>query len=156
EEIIYYDVAYDSINGGIKETFNCPTTGAELKKSDCEKAYFTRFDKVIGQEVRQQKLVPVLINYTFKKKSYSKKPDSNDLGKISNIENQDIPFWFPSYPIPKGEKTGEPIRAGFTHIHHLYFQRTLWSLSAILSKIDIKSTNDIHKLVLLTSSVNRN
>ncbi len=83
---------------------------ANLKKKDCERAKFTFFDKAIGQKVTQAKQVPILIRYTLGKKKFEKKPDKEDLHLIKMINESDVPYWFPTNEIIKGEKTNELIR----------------------------------------------
>src|SRR5690606_21287700 len=50
------------------------------------------------------------------------------------IQKQTVPYWFPSTPLPAGEKTGEPIRLGLTHVHHFYTKRNLYVFAAFLDK----------------------
>jgi len=107
-----------------------------LTKRKMDRAWVTKFDKVINQTIRQAKQVPVLINYTVNGKRAEKTPDQGDLALIAKTENRDVPYWFPTTAIPKGDKTGEPLRIGITHVHHFYTKRNLWILATLLSKCD--------------------
>jgi len=133
-EIVFWDAAVDKENGSVKKEFNCPSCNASMKKTDCERATVTFFDKAIGENVTQAKQVPVLINYTYDGKRYEKTPDNNDFKLIEKIENMDIPYWYPTYKMMGvGTKWGDTWRKGvhfgITHVHHFYTKRNLWMLA---------------------------
>ncbi|HOE33315.1 MAG TPA: DNA methyltransferase [Smithella sp.] len=130
-EVIFWEAAVDKKAGAVKDEFSCPHCKANLTKRKMDRAWGTQFDKVINQTIRQAKQVPVLINYTVGGKRAEKTPDKSDLALIAKIENSDIPYWFPTTTIPKGDKTGEPLRIGITHVHHFYTKRNLWVLAAL-------------------------
>lgn len=155
EEFIYYNIAYDRNNGELLDVFKCPFTDGEIIKKECPKAYIEVFDDVLKRKVKQVKLVPVLINYTANGKTFDKEPDGEDLEVLEDVQQSKIPYWFPTDEIPKGEKTGEPIRAGFTHIHHLYFKRVIWVLSKIHNELQ-QDEYAPYLLTILTSAINRN
>ncbi|RLA93575.1 MAG: DNA methylase, partial [Deltaproteobacteria bacterium] len=153
-EVVFWDAAVDKEKGKVLKDFPCPHCGQWLSKtpanpkreakkplsqrrpvaSKLERAWVTKFDRAIGQTIRQAKQVPVLINYSVGRKRYEKTPDAFDLALIEKIEQLDIPYWFPTDPIPEGDKTGEPLRIGITHVHHFYTKRNLWVLGAALSR----------------------
>ena len=132
-EIIFWEVAVDKEEGKVNSDFPCPHCGAALTKKRMERVIETKFDSAIGETVKQAKQVPVLINYSKGKKRYEKKPDDFDLALIEYIEKSEIPYWYPTHKIPKGDKTGDPFSVGITHVHHFYTKRNLWVL-ATLSK----------------------
>ncbi len=146
-EIVFWDAAVDKEEGKVKKEFECPSCGATMKKTECERAAVTFFDKAIGEEVTQANQVPVLINYTFGKKRYEKTPDKDDLELIKKIESMDIPYWFPTNRMPEGDEARRNDRLGITHVHHFYTKRNLWVLSCILNKMKNK------ELIFLFSSV---
>ena len=133
---VFWDAAVDKEQGKVRSEFECPHCGAEITKRDCERAQVTFFDSAIGKDVTQTKQVPVLINYSIGKKRYEKEPDEDDLALIRKIDETEIPYWFPTTPIPKGDKTGEPLRLGITHVHHFYTKRNLWVMSRLHSKVE--------------------
>lgn len=135
QEVVFWEAAVDQEAGKVRDEFPCPHCGASLAKRHMNHAWVTRFDGAINQTVCQAKQVPVLINYSVDKKRYEKTPDAFDLTLIEKIERLDIPYWFPTDPIPKGDKTGEPLRIGITHMHHFYTKRNLWVLGAIGARI---------------------
>ena len=150
-EVIFWNAAVDKKAGKVHDEFPCPNCGSELTKRRMDRAWVTKYDKAINQTIRQAKQVPVLINYSVGKKRYEKEPDANDLQLIEKIEQMDIPYWFPTNEIPKGDKTGEPIRIGITHVHHFYTKKTLSILAFQLFQLPNRS---LYKpLAFLTGSM---
>jgi len=152
KEVVFWEAAVDKEAGKVHDEFSCPHCSARLTKRHMDRAWVTRFDKAINQTVRQAKQVPVLINYSVGKKRYEKTPDAFDLALIEKIEQLDIPYWFPTNPIPKGDKTGEPLRIGITHVHHFYTKRNLWVLGAYFAQLSTHGLNN-HLLPILTGGL---
>lgn len=135
-EVIFWEAAVDKEKGQVHDEFPCPHCGAALTKRRMERAWVTKFDKAIGQTIRQAKQVPVLINYSIGKKRYEKKPDAFDLALIEKIEECDIPYWFPTDRMPEGYNTEQPkVSHGITHVHHFYTKRNLWSAIAYSTRV---------------------
>lgn len=134
QEVIFWDAAVDKEISKVHKEFPCPYCGASLSKRTMDRAWVTKYDKALGQMIRQVKQVPVLINYTLGRKRYEKTPDIVDITLIEKTEELEIPYWFPTDAIPEGDKTGEPLRIGITHVHHFYTKRNLWVLAAVHSK----------------------
>ncbi|MEA5598985.1 DNA methyltransferase [Rivularia sp. UHCC 0363] len=130
-EVVYWENAVDKEAGKVRDNFPCPHCNAELNKRKMERAWITRFDTAINETIKQAKQVPVLINYSFGKKRFEKKPDIFDLTLIEYIENSNIPYWFPTDRMPEGEESRRNDDAGITHVHHFYTRRNLLSLSKI-------------------------
>jgi len=126
QEVIFWDAAVDKEAGVVKDEFPCPNCGARLNKRRMQRAWVSKYDSAIKETVRQAKQLPVLINYTVGTTRAEKKPDDFDLALIEKIEESEIPYWFPTSPIPKGDKTGEPLRIGITHVHHFYTKRNFF------------------------------
>ncbi len=150
-EVVFWEVALDKDAGKVKDEFPCPHCSASLTKRNMERAWVTRYDPAINETLRQARQVPVLINYTVGKKRYEKAPDTFDLELIEKIDRSEIPYWFPTNSILKGDKTGEPLRIGITHTNHFYTTRNLINLSAFRCKA--KASNKT--LFLCNSIVNR-
>ncbi len=139
-EVIFWNVAVDKEAGKVREEFSCPHCNAILNKRNMERAWITRFNKAINQAIRQVKQVPVLLNYSIAKKRFEKIPNAFDMALIEKIENSDIPYWFPNYPMMfKGSEWGDTwragVHAGITHVHHFYTKRNLWVLGALIALI---------------------
>jgi hypothetical protein len=76
-------------------------------------------------------------------------PDEFDMELIEKIVNRETPYWYPTNKIPKGDKTGEPLRIGITHVQHFYTKRNLWVLGALWKNIVIKIFDPFLKRNLL-------
>lgn len=137
-EINLWDATVDHKNKNVAKQFNCLNCKAQLEKKDCTNATHIFFDNYINQEVVQVKVVPVLINYSYKQneknKRAEKKPDAYDLALIKKIEESDIPYWFPIDRMPEGDEARRNDNSGITHVHHFFTKRNLWILSAFWAK----------------------
>ncbi len=158
-EIIFWDAAIDKEKGIVLDDFNCPHCDAMVSKDPANKqsasesqrlrpvakklgrAFTTSYDPLLSSSIRQAKIVPVLINYTVNKDRFEKKPDLSDIELVKKIEASEIPYWYPYNEIPKGDKTGEPIRIGITHVHHFYTKRNLWFKACFINKCKNNSLN---------------
>src|SRR5690606_20101042 len=74
QEVVYWAAAVDKEAGKVHSEFPCPRCGAQLSKRNMERAWVIKYDKAIGQTIRQAKQIPVLINYSVGKKRYEKTP----------------------------------------------------------------------------------
>ena len=151
KEFVYWDVAVDSEKGEILNDFICPHCKKENTKKTATKAKVTFYDNVLNQTVKQTKIKPVLINYTYLNKRYEKVPDDDDMLLIDKINQAEIPYFVPTSIINKGDKTGEPLREGISNIHHFYIKSNLWSLCSILDKVEKNS--GVGRLGILFTSI---
>jgi DNA modification methylase len=149
-EIVFFDVAVDKATGSVRDTFNCPHCNSVQSKRTVSKAKITTYDTALNCTISQTKTVPVLINYTRQGKRYEKTPDQNDLDLIQKIENLIISDWFPTDNIPKGDKTGEPLREGFSAVSHFFSKRNLFFLANLYGLIKMHS----HKLLFNSQLIN--
>jgi len=150
-EITLWDETADTVNGVMHKEFNCPNCNALLSKSKISKIWSTKYDKIINDVVTQINYNPVLINYTYNGKRYTKEIDSYDLDLISKIENLEINYWIPTYKLPHGYNLSQPIKSnGITHIHHFYTQRNLIFLSDLWNQLNIQEK------FIITTSISRN
>jgi len=133
KEVIFWQAAVDKKAGKVHDELPCPHCGALLSKRNMDRAWVTRYDKAIGQTIRQAKQAPVLVNYSVGKKRYEKTPDAFDLALIEKIEELDIPYWFPTDRMPEGEESRRNDDIGLTHVHHFYTKRNLWVLDVFAS-----------------------
>jgi DNA-directed RNA polymerase subunit RPC12/RpoP len=155
KEIVFWKVAVDKEAGKVKDVLSCPhCRKADLRKRDLERAWVTTFDKGIGKTINQTIQVPVMVNYTAGKRRFEKAPDSLDMAIIQKIEEFDIPYWYPNWPMMfKGEQWGDSWRAGYhagiTHVHHFYSKRNLWVLGCCL--LHTWKARSLSSLFLLSS-----
>lgn len=149
KEVVFWDEAVDLKMGKIESKFHCPQCHAELSKSNCESAAEILYDASLGKSVTFSKQVPVLINYTYMGKRYTKKPDKADLDKIDRINNMDIPYWHPTDELPDGYNTEQPKRSnGIYHIHQLFTRRNLMVLAKFFSLLEDNKLKFIFTSVL--------
>jgi len=135
KEIIFWQAAFDKRAKKVRSRFSCPHCQVEaLNKREMERAWASRFDKEIGQPMKQAKQVPVMVNYKVGRKHFEKTVDLFDLAIVEKTEELEIPYWCPTTPIPEGEKTVEPLRLGITHVHHFYTKRNLYILADLFAK----------------------
>jgi len=139
-EVVFWEAAVDKEEGKVLKEFHCPHCKALLTKESMDRAWVTKFDKAIGQTVRQAKQIPVLINYSMSRQRFEKQPDAFDLALIEKIEGLEIPYWFPTDRMPEGYNTQQPkISHGVTHVHHFYTKRNLWVLASYIDRIERSS-----------------
>lgn len=138
KEIVFYEAAFDENKKKIKKEFNCPHCNALLTKTSVERTYETSMDEKLGNPIKKAKQKPVLIYYEVPEpgkkrgKRFFKKPDETDLELIKNIEELDIPYWFPINRMPDGYNTEQPKQShGITYVHHFYTKRNLFALAAL-------------------------
>lgn len=150
-EIVFWDEAVDGEKGKVRDVFQCSRCGMSLKKGDCEPSVDLIFDDVLNETINMNKQVPVLINYTYGGKRFTKKPDENDFEVIRKINFITIPFWLPSDKMPEGSESSRNDKSGITHVHHFFTKRNLLMLSCLYEKIGC----DNHLKFLFTSVIQR-
>ncbi|MDJ0304736.1 DNA methyltransferase [Dehalobacter sp.] len=132
EEFVFYNVAYDEKEGKIRDTFVCPKCTAKLKKQDCARAQELSVSDIDKSVVTHAKQTPVLINYVYAGKKYTKKPDKYDFDLIEKINGLTIPYWYPTDKLPDGCNTQQPISShNFTRVHDFYTKRNLYVLACL-------------------------
>lgn len=130
-DVVFWDTAVDKQGGKVREDFLCPTCGASLKKRSMDRKRQKSFDPYLGAVIEQAVQVPVMINYKVGKKRFEKVPDSADKLLISKTESTRAPEWCPTYRLPYGFNTRQPIEShGLTHVHHFYTGRNRIALAA--------------------------
>ncbi len=136
EQMVFWDVAVDRDEGKINDNFECSHCNAIINKRGLEKCWETSFDETISQTVKQVKYVPVLICYKVENERFLKKPDSEDIKLIDDINKKPLVNWVPSDKVFEGDKTIEALRLGFTNVHHFYTKRNLLTLSMLFKKAE--------------------
>lgn len=142
-EIVFWEAAVDKEKDGeLLQEFSCPSCNVNHTKRSVEKALVTEFDSALNDSIRHAKIVPVLIDYSYAGKRFTKRPDSEDIGIIQKINESKIPYWYPTNPMMgKGIEWGDSWRAGYhtgiTHVHHFYVKRALFVLALLYKKAKI-------------------
>ena len=132
EELVFYDVALDEKVNKVRDTFLCPKCAAQLKKQGCTRAQEKSISDIDGSVVSHAKQVPVLINYIYGGKKYTKRPDKYDLELIEKINAMKIPYWYPTDELSDGMNTQQPISShNFIRVNDFYTKRNLYVLACL-------------------------
>lgn len=154
-ELVYWDDGLDAETGESLESFNCKKCNALLKKRELKRSFIQSYDEVLSKDISIASQIPVLINYTFSGKRYTKKIDPTDVDILEKIDKSSIPYWYPSYRMPDGDEARRNDPIGATHTHQYYTKRNLWVLAAIYSKLDINNKYELYWFTSLHSRLHR-
>jgi hypothetical protein len=130
DEVVFWESAVNKEKGTVRESFPCPHCQSQQTKRGMERAFVTKIDPALKTTIKQAKIVPVLINYSFGGKRYKKIPDLVDIALLTKIESLQFETWFPSGRLPEGTETRRNDPFGITHFHHFYTPRNLHVLSS--------------------------
>lgn len=132
-EIVYYNQAISPETGKVLDSFACPSCGTELSKRELDRAWVSYSDPVLGVSKKIAKQQMVLLSYSYAGKRYEKTPDLADLALNDLLLIRQPEHAIPVVELHQGDKTGEPLRVGMTHLHHFYTPRNLAALAAAFS-----------------------
>lgn len=138
EEVVFWNSGVDEQNGLVLDDITCPHCGGKFKKNNDYKCIESYYDTSLGKPAKKVKIVPIRISYSVGSNKLYKQPDEFDLSLLQKIDEYDIQAWIPIYPLPLGEKTPDAIKTGITHVHQLYFKRTLIVLAELYKLVDDK------------------
>jgi DNA modification methylase len=124
-DLKFWDLAVDLESGSVKDSFVCPECATQLTKRTIKPKIVATYDSIIGKSIHQVSQYPAFSIYTYQGKRYEKSPDSEDISRAGIGPKAEHLVSVPVEAVPKGDKTGEPIRAGLTHLHHFYTGRNL-------------------------------
>lgn len=125
----FWDVAIK--DGEVLKEWECPYCGMKLNKVRA---------KLVGTE-------PIRVNYNCPR--CGRREDEVcefDLKKLKEIEEKEIPYWYPKDEFPEGIKTREPKRRGIKRVDQFFTKRNLWALARLW-----KSAEEINLTFLITS-----
>jgi len=155
-EMVFWDVAFDQLQGEVRDQWDCPNCAARLSKSPrkattaqgVERVFEARFDHAIGNVVRLARQVPVLISYSSGNYRYTKVPDSRDILKLEQIAEQHSPYWFPTILLPNGYNTRQPKEShGISYAHHFYTKRSLLLMAALWHRVSLRSSPQVQSVL---------
>lgn len=154
EEFIFYDIALDKNTQKTLKEFECPNCAKLLSRSSIDRVFITKFDSSSEQIRNYPKKVPVLINYVVGKNRYFKKPDENDLEKLSQLDKLHIDTHMKNVEIIKGDETGRLINNGVEKCSDIYNTRALLILDSLYknttsNKIKFWINSALPKLTIL-------
>jgi predicted RNA-binding Zn-ribbon protein involved in translation (DUF1610 family) len=132
--VIFFDAAFDTSTGRVRDTFTCPSCGGSVTKSTLHRRKTTT-RTLAGDSIERIDLRPVEIHYRSGKVVGTKRPDSRDLETLRRVATLSL-SGFPTDPLPLAEMThGSRLGPkGFTHIHHLWGDRALAALAVLWQK----------------------
>lgn len=132
-EIIFFDEAFDPKTKKVDKEVKCPHCAAESTKENMELVFESFIDAPTGVVAQRPKRVPVLIKYSFGRKSYEKRPDDSDLEIIRRAESLGLPALLPKHTLPDCQMTrvGRMKTTNTKSVHHMYFPREAHVLSAL-------------------------
>lgn len=134
ETFDFWNTAIDHEGGSALDAFKCPHCGAILKKDECERLKEIVYDDALGKTISMARQKPVVINYTYMGKRYSKEPDAFDFELLERIKQYKIKDWYPHDRMPDGRESRRNDQYGITHVHHFYTKRNLICL-AVLNRL---------------------
>lgn len=151
EELVFWDVAIGEAKE-VKNPFQCPKCGTQLKKSNCQRVQELFVDDKTGDILKQAKQVPVLINYDYNGKKYEKKPDSDDLAIIEEAKIELKVFSIPSDELPDGDNTTQPKKShNFCRVNQFYYDRSAIIFAYVLQ--EAKKTEYKDTITFLITSI---
>jgi predicted RNA-binding Zn-ribbon protein involved in translation (DUF1610 family) len=124
EELVFWDVAIGD-KKEVKNPFFCSKCGAELKKSNCERAQEPIIDSDTGDIITQARQVPVMINYVYNGKKFEKRVDEDDIEVLRRIASELSLYNIPSDALPDGDNTVQPMQShNFKRVNQFYYKRS--------------------------------
>lgn len=149
-EMLFWDTFVRYGEGKVDDVSQCKNCGADVLRKSAKKVFETSYDSRLGETVSTVATVPVLINYTYNGKRFTKVPDSEDLEIYNSVLNIENSSWYPTDLLIEGDKMGDPKAKGIYHTHQFYNPRTLFILSKIWEKCNIDNW------FCVTNSISRN
>lgn len=131
--IILWNPAVDLEKGIIKDVFVCPHCGQQCSKQSMSVVWESKFDSILGEVVHTNKVVPVRVNYTLRRRG-EQNVSNYDLKLISKIDEIDCSnLW--TERMPEGDESRRNDRIGVTHSHQFYTKRNYIYLSRVFKLI---------------------
>lgn len=144
-EVVFYEVAFDRTSGRVLDTFNCPDCGAQVSKDSLKKRR-TKVRLLSGDVIDRIEFRPVAIHWRVRQQTGTKTPDETDIEVLRRVATIKLP-WFPTAPLPLEEMThGSRLGPkGFTHVHHLWPDRSLAALAVLWNNIAEEKQPDVRR-----------
>ena len=147
KEFVLWDVARDE-RESVKESkilsgFDCPHCAAHLSKRGLQKT--RRYMVQIGYK-----------NPAGGTKEITVTPDAEDLGRVAEINQNDLPpgLWYPTNLLVEGVNTRQPMNAGIERVDQCYTKRALWAYAHLWRRASEWPDADMrHKLLFVLTSL---
>ena len=130
-EVVFYEAAFNSKNGKVRDDFSCASCGAQVEKKALERR-LTKETTFAGDVLTRVELRPVRVVWRSGSKTGEKPLDPSDLSILDRVRTLRIPG-FPQQDLPlssmvHGSRLGPK---GFKRAHHLWPDRALVSLASL-------------------------
>jgi len=123
EEVVLWSASIDETNKRILEPFPCPHCGAEVSKNEANR-------KIDQNGIASG--TPVVVNATAGRTRQEFPATEFDISLLETIRAREIPYWYPTNPIPDGYNLSQPKRShGLRLVSDFFTARNLWALAAL-------------------------
>ena len=148
-EVVFFDEAFDPETKEVSKEIECPHCSAIATKENMELVFETFFDTPRGVADRRPKRVPVLIKYSIGRKSFEKRPDTDDVELINRAANLGLPSNLPTHELPDCQMTrvGRMKTTNTKSVHHMYLPREAHVLSAFWEEANKEVDSRIRNLL---------
>lgn len=138
KEVVFFEEAMDEESKAVADVITCPHCGVELRKEQMDLKFESFKDPSTGQVERRPQRRPVLINYDVGKETFEKKPDAEDLERLSRIAAMPVP---PSIPFTRladcqMTRVGRMATTETRAVHHMFLPRAAQSLGRLWQYAD--------------------
>lgn len=148
QELNFYKIGVDRETGRKKGgDLTCSHCGFKGKGSEFERAVTAVFDDVTGEAIQITKEEPVLINYTYAGKKYTKEPDAEDIALIDKVSRMKPSVWYPKDEVPDGFNTSQPKKSHLVkRIDLFYNKRSLLAFAKLWDYVE--NTDEKYRNIL--------
>jgi hypothetical protein len=132
-EIVFTSAALNEDTQRVDDVITCPHCGAKAKKEQMDLQLEAFIDPATGLSESRPKRVPALIRYRVGKTVYSKKPDAQDLSRLSEIAALPLPKALPRDRLPDCQMTrvGRMKTTNSAAVHFMFLPRAAQSMGRL-------------------------
>lgn len=152
-EYIFWDEAVE--NSKVKSEFSCPNCKMLQTKKNANILFETKYDSIDNTSVKRIKEVPVTIKYTYKGKSYEKRPDDYDIQLLAKIDSYIVNLNFLNSKINKGDEISRLLNHNIDSVHKLFYKRTLIYINELINLAKIYNEFSYELLFYITAVIQR-
>jgi len=134
KEIVYWDLAVNEEDSKVEDAIKCNHCDNILKKRDLTKSFKTIYSNDKVHKIVDT--VPVLIKYSYRGKTFLKRPEKYDFQLLDRIEGIQSKYPFPKSRMPEGGETRRNDKNGLTHTNDYFTKRSLLILSSLNNELD--------------------
>lgn len=137
-EMRFWDVAVRGAE--VLKSWECPRCSVELNK---QRAVLVRTE-------------PVSVNYKCPRCGRREdEVDEFDLKRLEEIEEREIPYWYPRNEFPMGYNTRQPMARGIRRVDQFFTKRNLWALARLWEEAGAfsKGVEDKLKFIITSFSI---